>query len=221
MPGHDRCSCSMEGLELVCLHRSFILVEVSKWVLCAIVVGIIVSVDGLSLQAGDSVELLDGSSSETSKRTEHSTLNLCNLCILDSVHKGVLCLGGVVLELFGSIFLAERSYLVKVLLEVVGHFLRQVIFRRTVACRILEQSRWHALVQRTAICLLSPGTCDLQCAGQGVSKGVAKCCLLHIVAACIAGMHLVTSHAVRHRCCVSLESFARQHLGLDCSKAGT
>ena len=46
----------MEGLELVRLHRRLVLVQVAERVLGAVVVGVVVRVDGLRLQARDRVE---------------------------------------------------------------------------------------------------------------------------------------------------------------------
>merc|ERR1719213_1605899 len=50
---------SVEGLELVRLHRRLVLVQVAERVLGAVVVGVVVRVDGLRLEAGNRVELLD------------------------------------------------------------------------------------------------------------------------------------------------------------------
>ena len=64
----------MEGLELVGRDRGLVLVKVSERVLGAVVMSIIVSVDGLRLETGNGIELLDGSSTKTCQRTEHGTL---------------------------------------------------------------------------------------------------------------------------------------------------
>merc|ERR1719247_1267990 len=92
---------SVKRLELVCFHRSFVLMEVCEGVLSTIMVRIIVCIDGLSLKSGNSVKLFDGCSTEASERTENSSLDLCHFSILHSINKGVLCLRCMILQLFG------------------------------------------------------------------------------------------------------------------------
>merc|ERR1719158_1136376 len=88
----------MEGLELVGRDRSLVLVKVSQRVLGAVVVSIIVGVDGLRLETGNGIELLDGRGAKTGQGTEHSALDFRNFRILDGVDKGVLSLGSVLLQ---------------------------------------------------------------------------------------------------------------------------
>merc|ERR1719478_1384851 len=82
-------SNSVERLQLVSLHRSFILVQVCEWVLGTVVMCIIVCIDRLSFEPGNSVELLDGGSTQTSECPEHGTLDLGDLSILDGIDKSV------------------------------------------------------------------------------------------------------------------------------------
>ena len=90
---------SVEGLQLVGLHRGLVLVQVGERVLGPVVVGIIVGVDGLGLQAGDGVELLDRRGAQAGQGPEDRALDLRHLGVLHRVHEGVLGLRGVVLEL--------------------------------------------------------------------------------------------------------------------------
>ena len=69
----------MEGLELVSLNWGLILVQVRKWVLCAVVMGIIVGIDGLRLKTSDRVKLLDRRCAKTCQRTEDCSFDLCHL----------------------------------------------------------------------------------------------------------------------------------------------
>merc|ERR1719272_681888 len=120
---------SMEGLELVCLHWRLILVQVRQRVLGAVVVGIIVGINSLRLEAGNCVKLLDGGCTKARQGTEDCAFNLGNLSILHCVNKRVLSLRGVVLQLLGRVLLSERSDLVEVHLQVIGHFLCELILR--------------------------------------------------------------------------------------------
>lgn len=54
---------SVEGLQLVGLHRGLVFVQVSQGVLGPVVVGIVVRIDRLRLQASDGVEFLSDSPS--------------------------------------------------------------------------------------------------------------------------------------------------------------
>merc|ERR1712176_648736 len=99
----------MERLQLVGFNGCLVFVQVGERVLRTVVVSIVVCIDGLSLQPGDSVELLDGGSSQSGQSSEYCTFDLGDLSILDSIDQCVLCLGGMVLQLFGSVFLSERS----------------------------------------------------------------------------------------------------------------
>merc|ERR550537_1488115 len=76
---------SMERFQLVGLHRRFIFVQMCEWVLCAVVMCIVVCVDGLRFKTGYCVELLDGGSAQASERPEHSTLDFCNLGVLHCI----------------------------------------------------------------------------------------------------------------------------------------
>merc|ERR1719352_22502 len=122
---------SMERLQLVSLHRCFIFVQVCEWVLGTIVMRIIVGIDRLSLQTGNRVKLLDGGSTQTSECPEHGTLDLSDLSILHGIDKSVLGLRCMILQLLGSVLLAERSNLIEVHLQVVCHFLSQLVFGST------------------------------------------------------------------------------------------
>eukprot|EP00405_Crypthecodinium_cohnii_P052009 CAMPEP_0206599102 /NCGR_PEP_ID=MMETSP0325_2-20121206/44994_1 /ASSEMBLY_ACC=CAM_ASM_000347 /TAXON_ID=2866 /ORGANISM="Crypthecodinium cohnii, Strain Seligo" /LENGTH=165 /DNA_ID=CAMNT_0054110139 /DNA_START=87 /DNA_END=584 /DNA_ORIENTATION=- len=122
-----RSSCSMEGLQLVGLNRGLVLVQVSQWVLSSVVVGIVVGIDGLRLEASNGVELLDGSSTEASQGSEDSPLDLSDLSVLHCINQGVLSLRSMILQFFGGIFLSKWSDLVEVHLQVVRHLLSQVL----------------------------------------------------------------------------------------------
>ena len=59
----------MEGLQLVRLHRRLVLVQVRERVLGPVVVRIVVGVDGLGLEPGNGVELLDRGRAQAGQRT--------------------------------------------------------------------------------------------------------------------------------------------------------
>merc|ERR1719272_2279331 len=120
---------SVEGLELVRLHRGLVLVKVRERVLRAVMMGIVVSVDRLGLQPRDGVELLDGRRAEPGERAEHGALDLGDLRVLHGVDERVLRLRRVVLELLRRVLLAEGRDLVEVHLEVVCHLLGEVVLR--------------------------------------------------------------------------------------------
>merc|ERR1719189_456001 len=121
---------SMEGLQLVSLHRRFVFMQVSKWILRAIMMSVVVCVDGLGFQTRDRIELLDGRGTQSCQRTEHCTLDLCNLGIFDSVYEGVLGACSVVLQLLRCVLLPEWCDLVEIHLQVMSHFLRQLVLGR-------------------------------------------------------------------------------------------
>merc|ERR1719375_1902940 len=85
-----RSAGSVEGLELVGLDGRLILVQVGEGVLSAVVMGIVVRINRLRLQARDCIKLLDRGCPETGQCSEHSTFNFCDLRILNGVDKGVL-----------------------------------------------------------------------------------------------------------------------------------
>merc|ERR1719440_1224908 len=120
---------SVEGLELVGLHWCFVLVQVCKWVLCTVVVRIIVGINCLSLETSYGIKLLDGCGTQTRQGTEHSTLDLCHLCILHCIYQCVLGLRSVVLEFLGCVLFTKRCDLVEVHLQVVSHLLCQLVLR--------------------------------------------------------------------------------------------
>merc|ERR1719171_1221262 len=121
---------SVEGLELVGLHRRLILVEVREGVFCPVVMRIVVRINGLSLKARNRVEFFDSRCAKARKRAEHCTLDLRHLGVLHGINQRVLRLCSVVLELLRSVLLTEWRNLVEVHLKIVGHLLRQVILRR-------------------------------------------------------------------------------------------
>merc|ERR1719263_1985639 len=97
---------------------------------------IIVSIDRLSLQTGNRVKLLDGGSTQTSECPEHGSLNLSDLSILNGIDKSVLGLGCMILQLLGSVLLAERSNLVEVHLEVMCHLLGKFVLWSSATCEL-------------------------------------------------------------------------------------
>merc|ERR1719446_235568 len=88
---------------------------------------VIVGINGLSLETSNGVELFDGGGSQACESTEDGPFDFRNFCILNSVNKGVLGLGCMVLKLLGSVLFAKWCDLVEVHLEVVSHFLRELI----------------------------------------------------------------------------------------------
>mmetsp|Transcript_66431 Transcript_66431/g.192510 ORF Transcript_66431/g.192510 Transcript_66431/m.192510 type:complete len:237 (+) Transcript_66431:2-712(+) len=121
---------SMERLELVRLNRRLVFVQVGQRILCAVMVRIVVRVDGLRLEPGDGIELLDRRRAEAGQGAEHGALDLGDLGVLHGIHEGILRLRRVVLELFGGVLFAEWCDLVEIHLEIVRHLLRQVVLRR-------------------------------------------------------------------------------------------
>jgi len=117
----------VERLELVGLHRRLVLVHVAERVLSAVVVSVIVRVDGLGLEARNGVKLLDRSRTKASQSTEYGPLDLRHLSVFHGVHERVLGLRRVVLKLLCGVFLSEGCNLVKVCLEVVRHLFRQFL----------------------------------------------------------------------------------------------
>merc|ERR1712072_1455545 len=77
----------MEGLELVRRHRDLVVVQMRERVLGAVMMGIIVGVDGLRLEARDGIELLDGRSPQTRQRAEDRALDLGNFGVLDGINE--------------------------------------------------------------------------------------------------------------------------------------
>merc|ERR1719263_1583377 len=88
---------------------------------------IIVSIDRLSLQTGNRVELLDCGRTQTRECPEHGSLNLSDLSILNGIDKSVLSFRCMILQLLGSVLLAERSNLIEVHLQVMSHLFRELI----------------------------------------------------------------------------------------------
>merc|ERR1719198_1223444 len=123
---------SVEGLQLVCLYGSFVLVQVCKWIFGTVVMGVIVCVNGLGFESSNGVELLDGGSTQAGERPEDSALDLRDLCILHGIDQGVLSLGGMVLQLLCCVLFAERSDLIEIHLEVVCHLFRKLVLWRMV-----------------------------------------------------------------------------------------
>ena len=70
---------------------------------------IIVGIDGLGLEAGDGIELLDGGGTELGQLTEDDTLDFRDLSVLDGVDQGVLCGLGVLGELVGGVLLTLKT----------------------------------------------------------------------------------------------------------------
>merc|ERR1719243_267037 len=127
MPTTREITTSVERLQLVSLHRSFIFVQVCERVLGTIVMCIIVSIDGLSFEPGNSVKFLNRGGTQTSECPEHGSLNLSDLSILNGIDKRVLGFRCMILQLLGSVLLAERSNLIEVHLQVMSHLFRELI----------------------------------------------------------------------------------------------
>merc|ERR1719327_2256285 len=89
--------------------------------------GIVVRVNRLRFKPSDGVKLLDGSCTQPSQSPEDSPLNLRNFCVLNRIHERVLCLGSMILQLFGCILFAKGRDLVEVHFQVMGHLLSKLI----------------------------------------------------------------------------------------------
>merc|ERR1719387_1241386 len=76
---------SMEALEFIGLHWRLILMEMRKRILCAVMVSIIVRIDGLGLQSRNGIKFLDCRSTKPGKCSKNCALNFSNLCILNSI----------------------------------------------------------------------------------------------------------------------------------------
>merc|ERR1719231_2237545 len=94
----------MERLQLIGLHGSLVLVQVRKRILRTIMMRVVIGINGLCLQTRNCIELLDRCCSEASQGTEDRTLDLCNLCVLDSIDDSILRLRRVILQLLGGVF---------------------------------------------------------------------------------------------------------------------
>merc|ERR1719262_1174866 len=113
MVHHSMRGISVEGLELVGFHGGFIFVQMCQWVLGAIVMCIVVRINGLCLQTSNGVKLFDGCRTQASQCAEHSALDLCDLGILHGIDQGVLSLCCVVLKLLCCILFAKRRNLIE------------------------------------------------------------------------------------------------------------
>merc|ERR1719164_112038 len=101
--------------------------KVRERIFGAVVMSVIVRINRLSLKTGDRVKFLDGCGTQTSQGSEDSALDFCDLGIFNGIHKGVLCLRRMILQLFGCVFFAERRNLVEVHLKVMSHLFCQLI----------------------------------------------------------------------------------------------
>merc|ERR1719261_1198892 len=98
-------------------------------VFSSIMVGIVVCIDGLCLESGNCIKLLDSCCTKPGQCTEHCTLDLGDLGILDRINQSILSLGGMVLQLLRCVLFAERGNLVEIHLEIVGHLSSKLILR--------------------------------------------------------------------------------------------
>merc|ERR1719210_2271588 len=89
---------------------------------------IIVGIDCLSFQPCNCVKLLDGSSTQARQSPEHCAFDLGHLGILYSIYQSVLGLCCMILQLLRRVLFAKGSNFVEVHLEIVGHFLGELIF---------------------------------------------------------------------------------------------
>merc|ERR1719359_2505893 len=125
----SQSAISVERLELVGLHWCLVLVQMRERILRPVVVCIIVGIDGLCFQTCDGIKFLNGGGAQTCQRSEHCSFDLGHLRVLHCIHKGVLSLCRMVLQLLCCIFLTKGRDLVEVHLEIVGHLLGQFILR--------------------------------------------------------------------------------------------
>merc|ERR1719198_136762 len=82
------------------------------------------------LQTRNGVKLLDGCCTESRQCTKDRALDFCNFCILHCIHQCVLSLCCMILRFLRCVFLTKWCNLVKVHLQVMGHFLSQVVLWR-------------------------------------------------------------------------------------------
>merc|ERR550514_1599058 len=156
---------SVERLELVRLDGRLVLVQVAERVLRAVVVGVVVRVDRLRLEAGDRVELLDRRRAEARERAEDRALDLGHLGVLHRVHERVLRVRRMVLELLRRVLLTERRNLVEVHLQVVRHLLGELVLRRRVLTALHLHERHRRLLVaevnvRRIAAVRAPGLAD-------------------------------------------------------------
>merc|ERR1719198_1016809 len=111
----------------VCLHWGLVLVEMGKRVLCAVVVRIVVCIDGLRFQARNGIKLLDRSRTESGQCSEDCALDFGDLGVFHRIDQSVLGLGSMILEFLCGILLTERRDLVEVHLQIMGHLLSEII----------------------------------------------------------------------------------------------
>merc|ERR550525_2272323 len=104
---------------------------------------IVVRINGLRLKARYGVKLFDSCRTKARQGSENSTLNLCNLSVLHSIHEGVLSFCCMVLQLFGSVLLAERRDLVEIHLQVMGHLLCKFVLWVPCWCRVSVCTQLH------------------------------------------------------------------------------
>merc|ERR1719160_2273701 len=107
-PTHKALLCSVEGLEFVGLHWCLVLVEMREGILSAVMMRVIVCVDGLCFKTGYRIKLFDCCRTQPCESTEHCPLDLCDLCVLHGVHQGVLSFCSMILKLLCCVFLTER-----------------------------------------------------------------------------------------------------------------
>merc|ERR1719473_2180879 len=101
---------------------------------------IIVRIYGLRLKTCDGIKFLDCCSTKPRQCSEDCAFDLSHFSILNCIHKGVLRLGCMVLQLLGCVLLTKRCNLVEIHLQVMCHFLRKLILRR-LACHGTDEHK--------------------------------------------------------------------------------
>merc|ERR1719215_114501 len=104
----------VERFELVGLDWCLVFVQVCERVLGTVVVRIVVRINGLSLQTGNSIKFLDGGCAQSCQSAENRTLNFCHLSIFHCINQCVLCLCSVVLQLFRCVLFTKWCNLVEI-----------------------------------------------------------------------------------------------------------
>mmetsp|Transcript_38162 Transcript_38162/g.69620 ORF Transcript_38162/g.69620 Transcript_38162/m.69620 type:complete len:222 (+) Transcript_38162:146-811(+) len=134
--------------------------KMRKRVFGTVVVRIVVGVDGLRFKAGDRIELFDCGSTQTRQGPKDGPFDLSHFGVLHGIHKRVLCLRGMILELLGGVLFAERSNLVEIHFQVMCHLLCEIIFRSvSPACLELDEC-WCS-----RRCCLAFSSSALHCSG--------------------------------------------------------
>merc|ERR550532_637626 len=112
-----RADSAVEGRVLVGGHSGLGAVQIVQGVLVPVMVVVVVLVDGLRLEAGNGVKLLDLRRSEARQGAEDGALDLRDLGVFHGIDEGVLRPRRVRLQLARGVLLAEGRNLCAVRLS--------------------------------------------------------------------------------------------------------